>query len=162
MEKPRTRSSIQYKTAQASVGSHFCVQCCSSSDQYVVCRLTRESMWSVQEIVKTPKKNTELDHTGFRSEAYKPPCRHAHRSRRGRVFTHLAAPWPCRLLQFHQVASRLQARVQYVAPTHDDAARSIAAPVPLDAILWSVSCTVYACAGTKPTLGLTIHETLEH
>ena len=54
---------------------------------------------------------------------------------------------------------------QYVAPTHDDAARSMAAPVPLDAfmaILWSVSCTIYACAGTKPTLGLKIHKTLEH
>ena len=49
---------------------------------------------------------------------------------------------------------------QYVAPTHDDAAQSMAAPVPLDAfmaILWSVSC-----ASTKPTLGLKIHETLEH
>ena len=53
---PHAQSSIQYKTAQTSVGSHFCVQCCSSSDRYVVCRLTRESMWSVQEIVKTPKR----------------------------------------------------------------------------------------------------------
>ena len=50
------RSSIHYKTAQTSVGSHFCVQCYSSSDRYVVCRLTRESMWSVQEIVKTLKR----------------------------------------------------------------------------------------------------------
>ena len=53
---PRAWSSIQYNTAQTSVGSHFCVQCCSSSDRYVVCRLARESMWSVQEIVKTPKR----------------------------------------------------------------------------------------------------------
>ena len=54
---------------------------------------------------------------------------------------------------------------QYVAPTHDDAARSMATPVPLDAftaMLWSVSCTIYACAGTNPTLGLKIHKTLEH
>ena len=54
--RTRARSSIQYKTAQTSVGSHFCIQCCSSSDRYVVCRLARESMWSVQEIVKTPKR----------------------------------------------------------------------------------------------------------
>ena len=52
---PRAQSSIQYKTAQTSVGSHFCAQCYSSSDRYVVCRLASESMWSVQEIVKTPK-----------------------------------------------------------------------------------------------------------
>ena len=42
---------------------------------------------------------------------------------------------------------------QYVAPTHDDAARSMAAPVPLDAfmaILWSVSCTIYAVPAQSP------------
>ena len=65
---PRVRSSIQYKTAQTSVGSHFCVQCCSSSDWYVVCRLARESMWSVQEIVKTPKRE-------HRARPYKIPLR---------------------------------------------------------------------------------------
>ena len=61
--------------------------------------------------------------------------------------------------------SRHEFQYMYVAPTHDDTARSMAAPVPLDAfmaILWSMFCTIYACAGTKPTLGLKIHETLEH
>ena len=45
-------------------------------------------------LCKLQKESTELDHTRFRSEAYKPPRRQAHRTRRGRVSTHLAAPWP--------------------------------------------------------------------
>ena len=117
---PRAWSSIQYNTAQTSVGSHFCVQCCSSSDRYVVCRLARESMWSVQEIVKTPKREHRAQ-----------PYRILLISLRADKLTEVVVVEFLLTLQLHgHVAYCSFTRwlhvsrheFQYVAPTHNDAA----------------------------------------